>query len=160
MSTLSPHRVAISGSHPDYRVTIMPQGIAQSVSSFPAALQLAEKIARERLTALHNETAHQPMSGDAGPSHLLGSPSIFVIEEGGEAMVCVLNSPWGCASAETIFLGPRAGERAQAHGAKLLSAMRSMAIAEQCRRDRMKELARAERQAHSDQRRDRSGVPQ
>ena len=151
MSNFSPHRVEIGGFPGQYTVTIQPQGITQSVKGFAQALRRGETIARKRNAPLDNKTAHRPMRGDMGPKGLIGSPSVFVIEDSVETIVCVLKAPWARGSAEKIFIGPKAIELAHIYAAKLFAAFKTMALEEQRRRERRNGLRRAGQHALTDQ---------
>ena len=149
MNAPSPHRVVISGDPGSYRVTTFPAGIACEVRRFADALRLGEARARERSCALVNDTAQKPLSGDAGPIHLIGSPIIFVVDEGDARAVVVMSRPWGFGPCGQSFVGPNAGRAADRYGRKLFDRFRQMAIAEQARRDRIKSLKRDARPAHT-----------
>ena len=143
MNAPSPHRVVISGDPGSYRVTTLPTGISCEVQRFADALRLGEARARERSCALVNDTSHKPLIGDSGPQHLVGSPIIFVVDEGDAWAVVVMSPPWGFGPCGQSFVGPNAGRAADRYGRKLFEQFRQMAIAEQARRDRIKQLKRA-----------------
>jgi len=143
MNAPSPHRVVISGDPGNYRVTTLPAGITCEARRFADALRLGEARARERSCMLVNDTAHKPVSGDAGPQHLVGSPIIFIINEVDAWAVVVMSPPWGFGPCGQSFVGPRGSAAAQRYGHKLFEQFRQMAIAEQARRDRIKQLKRA-----------------
>jgi hypothetical protein len=138
--TPSRNRVVLGGEPGNYTITAMPQGVVTNASSFPHGLRIAENVARERCCALFNDTGHEPLAGDMGPSHLIDSPRVFVVFEGGEWVVCVM----GRAGLEQCFIGPAAEKNAHRYGRKLFSAYRDTALAEQARRDRIKALRRSE----------------
>ena len=143
MNAPSPHRVVISGDPGSYRVTTLPAGITCEARRFADALRLGEARARERSCVLVNDTAYKPVSGDAGPIHLLGSPIIFVVDEGDAWAVVVMSPPWGFGPCGQSFVGPNAARAADRYGRELFDQFRQMAIAEQARRDRIKQLKRA-----------------
>jgi hypothetical protein len=136
--TPSRNRVVLGGEPGAITITAWPQGVVTNAARFAHALRIAENIARERSCALFNETGLEPLSGDAGPSHLIDSPRVFVINDAGEWIVCVMGRP----GLEQCFIGPNAERAARRHGDKLFAAFCEMAIAEQGRRDRIKELKR------------------
>ncbi len=152
--TPSRNRVVLGGDPGKYTITAMPQGVVTNASSFPHGLRIAENLARERGCALFNDTGHEPLTGDMGPSHLIDNPRVFVVNSSGEWLVCVM----GRAGLERCFIGPAAERAARRHGDKLFATFRDMALAEQVRRDRIKELRRDEQQKLADQRREPSGV--
>ena len=135
------NRVVLAGMPSAYTITAMPQGVMTTARGFAHGLRMAENLVRERSCAFFNDTDHKPLSGDYGPSHLVGNPRIFVIYEAGEWIVCVSGRP----DLERCFIGPAAENSAHKHGRKLFNACRDMALAEQARRDRIKSLRRTER---------------
>ena len=147
MNAPSPHRVVISGDPGSYRVTTLPTGIFCEVRRFTDALRVGEARARERSCVLVNDTAHKPVTGDAGPIHLLGSPIIFVVDEADAWAVVVMSPPWGFGPCGQSFVGPNAAGAADRYGRKLFELFRQMALAEQARRDRIKSLKRSARPA-------------
>ena len=149
MNAPSPHRVVISGDPGSYLVTTLPTGISCEVQRFADALRLGEARARERSCALVNDTSHKPLTGDAGPQHLVGSPIIFIIDEGDASTVVVMSAPWGFGPCGQSFVGPNAARAADRYGRKLFDQFRQMALAEQARRDRIKSLKRDARPAHT-----------
>ena len=142
MNAPSPHRVVISGDPGSYRVTTLPTGISCEVQRFADALRVGEARARERSCALVNDTAHKPLTGDAGPQHLVGSPIIFVTDEADAWAVVVMSPPWGFGPCGQSFVGANAARAADRYGRKLFEQFRQMAIVEQARRDRIKQLKR------------------
>ena len=138
--TPSRNRVVFGGEPGAYTITALPQGIVTNASRFAHGLRIAENLARERCCALDNVTGHEPLTGDAGPSHLIDNPRVFVIFDGDEWVVCVM----GRAGLEQCFIGPAAEKSAHRYGRKLFNAFRDMALAEQARRDRIKSLRRSE----------------
>ena len=149
MNAPSPHRVVISGDPGSYRVTTLPTGISCEVQRFADALRLGESRARERSCALVNDTSHKPLTGDAGPQHLVGSPIIFIIDECDAWAVVVMSAPWGFGPCGQCFVGPNAAGAADRYGRKLFDQFRQMAFAEQARRDRISSLKRDARPAHT-----------
>ncbi|WP_395001539.1 hypothetical protein [Sphingomonas sp.] len=144
---LSANRVVFGGGPGAYTITAMPQGVVTNASSFPHGLRIAENLARERCCALDNATGHKPLTGDAGPHHLTGSPVIFVIDEGDAWAVVVLSPPWGFGPCGQSFVGPNATRAAERYARQLFDQFRQLAIAEQTRRDRIKQLKRSEVEA-------------
>ena len=136
----SDNRVDLDGKYGAYNVTARPQNIVINAIAFSHGLRIAENLAAERCCALFNLTGHEPLTGDAGPSHLIDNPRVFVIFDGDEWVVCVM----GRAGLEQCFIGPAAEKSAHRYGRKLFNAFRDMALAEQARRDRIKSLRRSE----------------
>ena len=146
--TPSHNRVVIGGVPGCYQITTLPMGTTCEVQRFADALRIGSARARDRSCALVNDTAHQPLSGDAGPHDLIGSPVIFVVDEGDAWAVVVLSPPWGFGPCGQSFVGPNAARGAERYARKLFDQFRQMAIAEQARRDRIKQLRRAAADPH------------
>lgn len=134
--------VVIDGAPGAYSVADHPVGSECIVGRFGDALRLAENRARDRSCEVHIASP-LPLTGDRGPIHAIDSPAIYVVDEGDGWAVIVRNQPWGFGACDQSFVGSRGSAAAQRYGHKLFEQFRQMAIAEQARRDRIKQLKRA-----------------
>ena len=145
MSAPSPHRVVIDGEPGAYSITVLPHGTKYAASRFSDALALGDKLRGERACGLFNDTAIKALTGDRGPAHLIGGPLIFVVDEGDCVEVTMLFGPRAFGPKSQAFVGPNAASAAERFGRKQFNSLRAMALIEQARIERMKELRRRER---------------
>lgn len=134
--------VVIDGAPGAHTVSDQPIGITSIVTRFADALRLADSRARERSCEVHIASP-LPLVGDRGPLHAIDSPAVYVVSDGDSWEVIVRNAPWAHGGCNQSFVGPNAAGAADRYGRKLFEQFRDMAIAEQARRDRIKQLTRA-----------------
>lgn len=86
------------------------------------------------------------VSGDLGPIHLLGDPPPRVVVERGDDRVLVMIEPrlWGMVNTDKVFLG--SGQAANRYALSLAMLIRSRALREHERRERLKDAKVRERE--------------